>query len=72
MRNLSVKEKNDEVFGSAVVAVIYFLPIIILLFEPNRICITFFISLDWLVNVLVTFDFVIMILKYAIMIYMSD
>ena len=38
-------------FGSAVVAVIYFLPIIILLFEPNRICIAFFISLDWLVKI---------------------
>ena len=32
-------------FGSAVVAMIYFLPIIILLFEPNRICIAFFFFL---------------------------
>ena len=32
-------------------AVIYFLSITILLFEPNRICIAFHISLDWLVKI---------------------
>ena len=51
MKILRVKEKNDEVFGLAVVAVIYFLPIIILLFEPNNICIDFLVSLDWLVKI---------------------
>ena len=60
-------------FGSAVVAMIYFLPIIILLFEPNRICIAFFFFFGLVgQNILVLFDFVIMILKYAIKIYMSD
>ena len=60
-------------FASAVVAVIYFLPIIILLFEPNSIYIDFF-NFFGLVgqNILVSFDLVIMILKYAIMIYMFD
>ena len=50
MKILRVKEKNDEVFGLAVVAVIYFLPIIILLVKPNSICIDFLVSKDWLVN----------------------
>ena len=60
-------------FGLAIVAVIYFLSIIILLFEPNRICIAFFYFFGLVgQNILVLFDFVIMILKYAIKIYMSD
>ena len=60
-------------FGSAIVAMIYSLSIIILLFEPNRICIAFFYFFELVgQNILVLFDFVIMILKYAIKIYMSD
>ena len=60
-------------FGSAIVAMIYSLSIIILLFEPNRICIAFFYFFGLVgQNILVLFDFVIMILKYDIKIYMSD